>query len=87
MVWTRVGLGYGIPMAVCLLLTSYYYVHRNRFSISLMMKQKHELNICESFALGYNQYAPDLNRSPRDCTLVMQPLFGKRMPSELPGRS
>ncbi len=79
--WSRLALGYGIPMLACLLLTTYYYVHRNNLPISLMMEEKHELNICESFALGYNQYAPDSNRSPSDCTLVMQPLFGKPMPS------
>ena len=60
-----------------ILLASYYYVHRIPYDPWALLEAKHDLNVCESFAVGYQQRRHDFDANPMgNCGQLMHRLFG-----------
>ena len=80
-------IGYGIPLAVSSAII-YIAIIRSYISLSgawLGLKDKNELNLCQSFAFAYQQQTPTkFTGNPfTQCTTLMQHLFGAATPSTL----
>jgi hypothetical protein len=74
--WTRVIPAYGVPLLCAMLIASYFYVHRTPYDSWGSLESKHDLNVCESFAVGYQQ-RHDFDRNPMgNCGKLMHHIFG-----------
>lgn len=78
---------YGIPAIVAVGLAGFFFVRSIDREPSIMrglLKAKHTLNICQTYAFGYQQRVPDWNGSPwTECQQVMTRVFGEPEPSLL----
>jgi hypothetical protein len=75
--FTRVIRAYGLPMLCTILLSSYFFFHRVAYDSWDLVKAKHDVNVCQVFAAGYQQRAHDFALSPwTDCGLLMKRFFG-----------
>ncbi len=73
--WNHAIPAYGVPLLCAILFASYYYVHR-AYEPWGMLEAKHELNVCESFAVGYQQRRHDFDTNPMgNCGQLMHRLF------------
>jgi hypothetical protein len=74
--WNRAIPAYGVPLLCAMLFASYYYVNR-AYDPWGMLEAKHDLNVCESFAVGYQQRRHDFDSNPMgNCGQLMHRLFG-----------
>ncbi len=68
---------YGAPLLCAVLLASYFFVHRVSYDSWAFLEQKHGLNVCESFAVGYQERNHDFDSSPMaNCGQLMHRIFG-----------
>lgn len=75
-VWRRAIPAYGVPLLCAMLIVSYFYVHRMPYDSLGFLEDKHDLNVCESFAVGYDQ-RHGFDRNPMgNCGKLMHRLFG-----------
>jgi len=74
---------YVVPLIGTCLLVGYSYRHANDAGyISQILEQKHTLNICQTYAYGYEQRHADYTKSPwTDCQELMTRVYGEREPS------
>jgi hypothetical protein len=79
----RLFLAYGLPLAgACLVMLLYYRHASDAGALSAVLERKHTLNICQTFAYGYEQRHADFNKSPwTECQELMVRVFGKPEPS------
>ena len=77
------ALAYGIPLLCTGLLTLYFYRHASDANdLSAVLERKHTLNICQTYAFGYQQRHSDFTKSPwTDCQELMTRTYGKPEPS------
>ncbi len=74
--WNRAIPAYGVPLLCAMLIASYFYVHRMPYDSWGSLESKHDLNVCESFAVGYQQ-RHDFDRNPMgNCGKLMHRIFG-----------
>jgi hypothetical protein len=78
----RSAAAYVVPVAGVLLVTALYYRHASDAgSISAVLERKHTLNICQTYAFGYQQRHEDFNKSPwTECQELMSRVYGKPEP-------
>lgn len=74
---------YGLPLVAVLLVTLFFY---NRATdpplLASMLARKHSLNICQTYAFGYQQRHNDWTQSPwTECQSLMKRQFGAQEPS------
>jgi hypothetical protein len=75
--WNRAIPAYSVPLLCAVLLASYFFVHRVSYDSWAFLEQKHDLNVCESFAVGYQERRHDFDASPMaNCGQLMHRLFG-----------
>jgi hypothetical protein len=68
---------YGVPLVSTILLASFFFFHRVGYDSWDLVKAKHNVNVCQVFAAGYQQRASDFTLSPwTDCGQLMQRFFG-----------
>jgi hypothetical protein len=73
----RVIRAYGVPLLCTILLASFFFFHRVTYDSWDLVKAKHNVNVCQVFAAGYQQRASDFTLSPwTDCGQLMQRFFG-----------
>jgi hypothetical protein len=74
---SRVIRAYGVPLLCTILLASFFFFHRVAYDSWDLVKAKHNVNVCQVFAAGYQQRAHDFALSPwTDCGQLMQRFFG-----------
>jgi hypothetical protein len=74
--WNRAIPAYSVPLLCAILFASYFYVHRMPSDFWELLEAKHDLNVCESFAVGYQQ-RHDFDRNPMgNCGHLMHRVFG-----------
>ena len=70
-------LAYATPVALSCALILFYYARSNDPSISQMLDRKHSLNICQTYAFGYQQRNSDWKGSPwTECQELMTRVYG-----------
>lgn len=70
-------LAYGIPMLCTILLASFFFFHRVPYDSWALVRAKHNVNVCQVYAAGYQQRASDFTLSPwTDCGILMKRDFG-----------
>ena len=76
---------YAIPLICTWMLTLYCYRHATDVGyIAAQMEHKHTLNICQTYAFGYQQRQADFKKSAwTECQELMTRVFGKPEPSLL----
>jgi hypothetical protein len=78
------GLAYGLPLAVCLLLVT-FFATRSDIPLSRLPQAyapKHTVNMCQAFAFGYKQRHPEWTKDHwTECSELMQVQFGEPLPS------
>ena len=80
--WKRAIPAYGVPLLCAMMIASYFYVHRMPYDSWAFLEDKHDLNVCESFAVGYDQ-RHGFDRNPMgNCGKLMQRLFGASITQE-----
>lgn len=73
---------YAVPAAAACLLIFFYYVRSNDRPISGMLQRKHTLNICQTYAFGYQQRTSDWKGSPwTECQQLMTRVYGVPEPT------
>jgi hypothetical protein len=78
--WKRAIAAYGAPLLCAVLLASYFFVHRMPYDSWSFLEAKHDLNVCESFAVGYQQREQDFDTNPMgNCGKLMNRLFNARV--------
>ncbi len=78
--WTRAIPAYSAPLLCAVLLSSYFFVHRLPYDSWEFLEAKHDLNVCESFAVGYQQRRQDFDSNPMgNCGQLMHRLFGAKV--------
>jgi hypothetical protein len=77
--------GYTVPLLCVCLLTGYFYQHASdAASLSEVLDRKHTLNICQTYAFGYQQRHSDFTKSAwTDCQELMTRVYGMPEPSLL----
>ncbi len=86
--WRECMLAYGIPVALTGFLTLFFYAHSHpKFpELSAVIKRKHSLNVCQIFAVGYQQRHSDWRKSAwTECQDLMTRTFGAPEPSMADG--
>ncbi len=74
---SRATPAYSVPLLCAILFASYFYVHRMPSDFWELLEAKHDLNVCESFAVGYQQREHDFDTNPMgNCGHLMHRLFG-----------
>ncbi len=78
-------LAYGIPLVCACLVIAYFYVRANDAAdLSGALERKHTLNICQTYAFGYEQRHTDFTKSPwTECQELMTRVYGKPEPTLL----
>jgi hypothetical protein len=72
-----IAMAYGVPMLSSLLVALFFFVHRSPSDSWGLMAAKHDVNVCQVFAAGYQQRANDFELSPwTECGQLMQRVFG-----------
>jgi hypothetical protein len=76
---------YGLPVLVVLLITGFFYSRATDAPvIGAMLARKHSLNVCQTYAFGYQQRHSDWTQSPwTACQSLMTIQFGSPEPSLL----
>jgi len=83
----RIGLpvmaSYTVPLIGTCLLVGYSYRHASDAGyLSDVMERKHTLNICQTYAFGYQQRHADFTKSPwTDCQQLMMRVYGEPEPA------
>lgn len=74
---------YAFPLAAAFLLISFFYWRASDAGqIRAVLNRKHTLNVCQVYAVGYQQRHSDFQGSPwTECQQLMQRDFGKPEPS------
>jgi hypothetical protein len=74
---------YAVPLVLVGLLTAYYYRHASDAGqIGALLHAKHTLNICQTYAVGYQQRYSDFTKSPwGDCQELMTRVYGTPLPT------
>ncbi len=73
--WRRAMAAYGLPLLCAILFCSYFYVHRIAADTWALLEAKHDLNVCESFAVGYQQRGHDFANPMGNCGQLMHRTF------------
>lgn len=80
----RWKIAYAIPVALACALILFYYSRSIDTSISQILARKHTLNICQTYAFGYQQRNSDWQGSPwTECQQLMTRVYGVPEPSLL----
>jgi hypothetical protein len=76
-------LAYTIPLLFVCLLTAYFYRHASDArDLRAVLDRKHTLNICQTYAFGYQQRHSDFTKSAwTDCQELMTRIYGDPEPS------
>ncbi len=76
---------YAVPLVGASMLTFYYYQHANDLAaLSGGLQRKHTLNICQTYAFGYQQRHADFEKSPwTECQALMLRIYGVSEPTLL----
>lgn len=79
----RASASYVVPLLGTCLLVGYSYRHAtDAGSISENLERKHTLNICQTYAFGYQQRHSDFTKSPwSDCQVLMMRTYGEPEPT------
>jgi len=77
------AVAYLVPLIGTCLLVGYAYRHASDAgNISETLKRKHTLNICQTYAFGYQQRHADFTKSPWvDCQELMLRMYGEPEPT------
>lgn len=68
---------YGMPLLGASLLILFYYAHRMPYDSWALLRAKHDLVVCQSFAAGYEQRMHAFARNAMaDCGQLMERIFG-----------
>jgi hypothetical protein len=68
---------YGVPILCTILVASFFFVHRLSYDSWALVKGKHDVNVCQVFAAGYQQRTHDFGQNAMDdCGQLMQRTFG-----------
>ena len=80
---SRILAAYLVPLTAAGLLTLFYYRHAEDASmLGPSMERKHTLNICQTYAFGYQQRYTDFQKSPwTECRELMTRVYGTPEPS------
>ncbi len=82
----RYILPYGIPMLLAGLISAFFY-ERSYLKVSdpgfaIMARGKHTYNVCQIYAVGYQQRHPEWTKNPwTECQGLMQQTFGQPLPT------
>lgn len=79
----RVLAAYAVPLVFVGLLTAYYYRHAiDAGSIRSLLRSKHTVNLCQTYAFGYQQRYSDFTKSPwTECQELMTRVYGTPLPT------
>jgi hypothetical protein len=79
----RTAASYAVPLIGTCLLVAYSYRHASDAGhISETLERKHTLNVCQTYAFGYQQRHPDFTKSPwSDCQVLMMRTYGEPEPT------
>jgi hypothetical protein len=73
----NIVLPYGVPMLCTLLVASFFFVRRVVYDSWALLRDKHDVNVCQVFAAGYQQRTHDFGANIwLDCGQLMQRVFG-----------